>query len=91
MPAEQIPPRDEGFTVQRNFYALEDKENKTPLQEATVGEVLRGNIQITVPKIRRFVAVEDFVPAGFEIGTRIEISVIEPEKAAQYLKEQQIK
>ena len=28
------------------------------------------------------------IPAGFEIGTRMEISVVEPEKAAQYLKKQ---
>lgn len=27
------------------------------------------------------------IPAGFEIGTRMEISTIEPEKAAEYLKE----
>ena len=29
--------------------------------------------------------------AGFEVGTQIEISTIEPEKAAQYLKKQKIK
>jgi len=28
------------------------------------------------------------IPAGFEIGTRMEISTIEPEKAAQYLRKQ---
>jgi len=28
------------------------------------------------------------IPAGFEIGTRMEISTIEPEKAAEYLKKQ---
>jgi len=28
------------------------------------------------------------IPAGFEIGTRIEISTIEPEKAAEYLRKQ---
>jgi len=28
------------------------------------------------------------IPAGFEIGTRIEISTIEPEKAAEYLRQQ---
>jgi galactose-1-phosphate uridylyltransferase len=27
-------------------------------------------------------------PAGFELGTRIEISTIEPEKAAEYLRKQ---
>ncbi|PJE69264.1 DUF4931 domain-containing protein, partial [Candidatus Shapirobacteria bacterium CG10_big_fil_rev_8_21_14_0_10_38_14] len=28
------------------------------------------------------------IPAGFEIGTRMEISTIEPEKAAEYLRKQ---
>lgn len=30
------------------------------------------------------------IPAGFELGTKMEISVIEPEKAASYLKKQKV-
>lgn len=65
--ADRIPPRDEGFSITRDFYRLDDKENKNPLHEARVGDILRGHIQITVPKTRNFVLVEDFIPAGMEI------------------------
>ncbi len=67
LPADQIPPRDEGFSIQRNIYKLEDKENKTPILKAKVGEVLRVNLQITVPAHRNFVIIEDYIPSGFEI------------------------
>lgn len=67
LPIDQIPPRDEGFSIVREFYKLDDEKNKNPQFEAGVGEVLREHIQITVPKPRNFVMVEDFIPAGFEI------------------------
>jgi len=67
LPADQIPPRDEGFSIVREFYKSDDKKNENPLKKAKVGEVLRGHIQITVPKTRNFVMVEDFIPAGMEI------------------------
>ena len=67
LPAEQIPPRDEGFSITREFYNLGDKENENPLGEAETGEVLRGHIQITVPAARNFAIIEDYIPAGMEI------------------------
>jgi uncharacterized protein YfaS (alpha-2-macroglobulin family) len=66
-PADRIPPRDEGFSITREFYAIDDKENKTPLRKAQVGDILRGHLQITVPKTRNFVMIEDYIPAGMEI------------------------
>ena len=65
--ADKIPPRDEGFNIKRGFYRLEDKENKNPIKKVKVGEILRANIQIIVPKTRNFVMIEDFIPAGMEI------------------------
>lgn len=67
LPAEKIPPRDEGFSIERKFFALDDKENKNPLFEAKVGNILRVNLKITVPEFRKFVAIEDYIPAGMEI------------------------
>ncbi len=67
LPANRIPPRDEGFSITREFYSLEDKKNENPLTKAKVGDVLRVRLQITVPKSRNFVMVEDFIPAGMEI------------------------
>jgi uncharacterized protein YfaS (alpha-2-macroglobulin family) len=65
--ADKIPPRDEGFNIKRGFYRLEDKENKNPIKKVKVGEILRANIQVIVPKTRNFVMIEDFIPAGMEI------------------------
>jgi alpha-2-macroglobulin len=65
--ADQIPPRDEGFTIKRGFYSLEDKNNDNPLKKAKVGEILRAHLQVTVPKSSKFLAIEDFIPAGMEI------------------------
>jgi len=67
LPVEQVPPRDEGFSVVREIYSLDDTKNENPLREARVGEVLRVRLQITVPATRNYVAVEDFIPAGMEI------------------------
>ncbi len=67
LPINSVPARDEGFVVERNLYALSDEKMERPLSEAKVGEVLKGVLRIMVPKERRFVAVEDFIPAGMEL------------------------
>lgn len=67
LPAQQIPPRDEGFSIVRKFYRPDDKKNENPITQAKVGEVLRGHIQITVPETRKFAIVEDYIPAGMEL------------------------
>lgn len=67
LPINQIPPRDEGFTIERDFYAIDDKKNENPIKEAKVGDVLRGHIKLLVPAQRNFVSVEDFIPAGTEL------------------------
>jgi len=67
LPADQISPRDEGFTIKRDFYQLDDKKNENPVLKGKVGEILRAHLQIIVPKTRNFVAIEDFIPAGMEI------------------------
>jgi len=67
LPINQIPPRDEGFTIERDFFAIDDKKNENPIKEAKVGDVLRGHIKLLVPAQRNFVSVEDFIPAGTEL------------------------
>lgn len=67
LPAASIAPRDEGFTVERNYYVLTDKDFKTPVKNAVVGDLLKGRINIKVPKDRRQIALEDFIPAGVEL------------------------
>jgi uncharacterized protein YfaS (alpha-2-macroglobulin family) len=67
LPIENIAPRDEGFSIIRGLYQLDDKKNEKIINRTRVGEVLRAHIQITVPKTRKFVFIEDFIPAGMEI------------------------
>ena len=67
LPVNQIPPRDEGFSVTRQIFDVDDIENKNPKTEAKVGDVLRVRLQITVPQGRKYVMIEDFIPAGMEI------------------------
>ncbi len=67
LPAEQVPPRDEGITVERNLYSLLDTKETTPIIEASVGDVIKGKLTITTGKPRHLFAVEDFIPAGFEL------------------------
>ena len=67
LPINAIPARDEGFAITRSFYALHDLTLASPLTEAKVGDVVKGVLTITVPKERRFVSVEDFIPAGMEL------------------------
>jgi uncharacterized protein YfaS (alpha-2-macroglobulin family) len=67
LPADQIAPRDEGFSIQRAFYTLDDKDLQNPVTSAHQGDVLRGHLTIVVPETRNFVSVEDFIPAGTEL------------------------
>ncbi len=67
LPADQIGPRDEGFSITRGFYTLEDEKGKNALKEARVGQVLRAHIQVTVPTSKNHMIIEDFIPAGMEI------------------------
>jgi hypothetical protein len=67
LPVQSLPPRDEGISITRDLYALTDTRNKTSLHTAVVGDVIRGKITITIPEGYQHVAVEDFIPAGFEI------------------------
>jgi hypothetical protein len=67
LPIDKIPPRDEGFSILREFYKVDDASNAKPILEAKQGDVLRGHLTITVPESRNFVSIEDFIPAGMEL------------------------
>ncbi len=67
LPVEELPPRDEGISISRSYYSLLDTNGDKPLSEAKVGDVVRGHIRIITPKPRNLFAIEDFIPAGFEL------------------------
>lgn len=67
LPVKSLPPRDEGFAIERKIYRLDDTKNERPVSSGRAGEVLRVRNEIVVPRSRNFVAIEDFIPAGAEI------------------------
>ncbi len=67
LPVESLSPRDEGITITRSMYKLDDEQEKNELDTVKVGDVVRGKLTITIPEEYQNVAVEDFIPAGFEI------------------------
>jgi alpha-2-macroglobulin len=67
LPAESVPPRDEGITITREHFALDDQEEKQGITTAKVGDVIKGKLTITVPDRYQDVSVEDIIPAGFEL------------------------
>ncbi|KKU80110.1 MAG: hypothetical protein UY05_C0014G0002 [Candidatus Peregrinibacteria bacterium GW2011_GWA2_47_7] len=67
LPIDEIKPRSEGFNLERRYYRLDDEKLENPVKVAHAGETLKGRLTIVVPEERHLVAVEDFMPAGFEL------------------------
>jgi uncharacterized protein YfaS (alpha-2-macroglobulin family) len=57
------PAEDQGMTVLR---AVLDTEGK-PVQEIQGGQIYKIGLSVIAPDLRRFVVLEDPVPAGFEV------------------------
>lgn len=62
-----VQPRDEGFTITREFYAIDDKDGLAPLSKAKAGDIIREHLTIVAPVQRKYVQIEDYIPAGMEI------------------------
>jgi uncharacterized protein YfaS (alpha-2-macroglobulin family) len=57
-------PDARGLIVERWYERFEDG---SPVTEVKEGDLVRGQLRITVPADREFVAVEDLLPAGLEV------------------------
>lgn len=55
---------DQGFRVERSYASTDDPD--APKTSFRAGELVRVTLRFTLPKERRWVAVTDPVPAGFE-------------------------
>lgn len=58
----------QGFTVERSYTRIDDEGNPlgSVAQGVTAGSLVRVTLRIDIPAERRFVAVVDPLPAGFE-------------------------
>jgi uncharacterized protein YfaS (alpha-2-macroglobulin family) len=61
--SQPSPPKDEGMTILR---AIMDSEGK-PVTEIKGGQIYKIGLSVLAPDLRRFVVLEDPVPAGFEV------------------------
>jgi len=66
LPVEQVQPLDQGISVSRQYFALTDTENKTPISEAARGDLVRVRMTIVAPAALHYTVVEDPLPAGLE-------------------------
>ncbi|MCC6147687.1 MAG: Ig-like domain-containing protein [Anaerolineaceae bacterium] len=64
LPVEQIQALDNGISISRQYVALDDE--KTPITQARLGEIVRGRLTIVVPQDTHYLLVEDPLPAGLE-------------------------
>jgi uncharacterized protein YfaS (alpha-2-macroglobulin family) len=76
-----VQPRDEGFTITRNFYSVDDRSGSDPLMQAKEGDIIREHLIIVVPVNRRHVQIEDYIPAGMEI---VDMSLATEQKSLRF-------
>ena len=61
-PKGELPPRDEGFTIIKEYTSMDGK----PLETIKAGSLVVVNLKIVVPKESLYVVVDDPLPAGLE-------------------------
>ncbi|RPH57504.1 MAG: hypothetical protein EHM81_11485 [Chloroflexi bacterium] len=64
LPVEKIEPLDQGMTVSRQYFTLDD--SKTPITEIERGELVRVRVTLVVPDSMHYVVINDPLPAGLE-------------------------
>ncbi|RLD11112.1 MAG: hypothetical protein DRI56_01535, partial [Chloroflexota bacterium] len=64
LPVEELAALDRGIIISRSYYSLDDKE--TPINQASRGDLLMGKLTIVVTSTRRYVIINDPLPAGLE-------------------------
>jgi alpha-2-macroglobulin len=64
--APTLTARDHGFHIERRYTAIADGGDKASSASFSAGDLIRVTLTIDLPKERRYVAVTDPFPAGFE-------------------------
>jgi uncharacterized protein YfaS (alpha-2-macroglobulin family) len=64
--ATTLTARDNGFRIVRNYAVARDGQNGAPAESFAAGDLIRVTLALDLPKERRYVAVTDPIPAGFE-------------------------
>ena len=64
LPVEDLDSLDRGIVVSRSYFLPEEQE--TPVTLAQQGDMLMARLTIVVPNSRRYVIIDDPLPAGLE-------------------------
>ena len=64
LPVEAIEPLDQGVSLSRQYYALDDL--KKPITEIQRGDLVRVRLTVVAPAAVHYIVVDDPLPAGFE-------------------------
>jgi uncharacterized protein YfaS (alpha-2-macroglobulin family) len=64
LPVERIEPLDQGVSLSRQYFALDDP--KTPITETQRGDLVRVRLTVVVPASVHYIVVDDPLPAGLE-------------------------
>lgn len=62
---DNVEARDEGVYLDRVF--TDTESGSRDIDSAKVGDIIKGTLTVIIPKDKRTFALEDFIPAGFEI------------------------
>ena len=83
-PAQSIESLNRGFAIAREYTLLDDPDHR--VSEVPLGEVVRVRLTIVTPADRKFVTVEDFLPAGLE-PIDPQLDTVSPDLKAQLQEE----
>ncbi len=64
LPVESIQPLDQGMSLARQYFTLDDSKN--PITEIGRGELVRVRLTMVVPDALHYVVIDDPLPAGLE-------------------------
>jgi uncharacterized protein YfaS (alpha-2-macroglobulin family) len=64
--ASTLTARDNGFRIARSYAVVRGGKNDAPAESFAAGDLIRVTLALDLPKERRYVAVTDPIPAGFE-------------------------
>ena len=64
LPVESIQPLDQGASLSREYFALDDP--KHPITEIQRGELVQVRVTIVAPSALHYLVIDDPLPAGFE-------------------------
>jgi uncharacterized protein YfaS (alpha-2-macroglobulin family) len=64
LPVEEVQPLDRGVSLSREYFTLEDP--KKPIVEIKRGDLVRVRLTMVLPEAKRYLIIEDPLPAGLE-------------------------